>query len=414
MPNSISKDRIEEVLNRLEVFLEKDEWRGWDPYDGLNSKFLNALTLNLKWLRIAAIQIMKRSPVNLRTILGVPKQRNPKAMGLLVSAYILKYRCTKDVRFLDKARNILDWLIGMSTGYNGFSWGYNFNWQSTAFYVPRGIPTVVNSVFIAHAFLDLYKLIKEKDYLDIARSTCDFILNDLNKCYPSDIAAENEVSVLHAYSGDKTQNGSFCYSYTPLDKTCVFNASILAAELLARVYIYTQEKVLHEQSRHALKFVLASQNDDGSWFYGLTPSQKYIDSFHTGFLLVSLKNILANLNYLHRQEYRLALTNGYDYYTSTFFDDNGKPHYYHNSIYPIDLHCSAQGIITHVLFKDFDSNAIDTAYKIASWAIDNMWDNQKGYFYFQKAKRFINKTPYVRWPNAWMYLALMQLLRAEG
>jgi len=395
---------LESVLNKLEYFIQADAWRGYDPYDGLNSKFLRFLTFNRKWLRITVIQFMKRSPINLRPFFGIAISRNPKAMGLLSKAYLVQYKKTKKQEYLDKAREILDWLIANSAGYSGYSWGYNFNWQSAVFYIPKGIPTVVNTTFIANAFLDAYKITKEKNYLDIARSSCDFILNDLNRAKSKEQRAKG--------------NSAFCFSYSPIDNSCVHNANLLAAELLARVYTFTKEENLCESVFKSVKFTTSYQNPDGSWYYGLAPRQKYIDSFHTGFVLCSLKNILDYIDFADdgrckphtlSLQGRQILLKGYEYYKKTFFEDDGLPRYYNNKIYPIDLHCSAQGIITFLNFKKYDSEAIKIAKKIANWTIDNMWDDKKGYFYFQKTKLFTNKIQYLRWPNVWMYLALARL-----
>jgi len=376
----------ETVLNRLENFIEREDWQGYDPYDGLNSSFLRFLTFNGKWSRIAVTQAMKRSPINLRPVLGIDKMRNPKAMGLLARAYIERYRRKKNQRYLSQIREILDWLISNSSpGFTGYAWGYNFDWQSAVFYVPKGTPTIVNTSFIANAFLDGYKILKEKTYLDVARSSCDFVLDDLNRT---------------------SHDEKVCFSYSPADKLCVHNANLLGAELLARVYSITREESLLAQAKRAVDFTLAYQNPNGSWYYGILPRQKYVDSFHTGFVLVSLFNIINYTNTTNNSEYTRILLKGYEYYKKTFFDDNGMPYYYHDKTYPIDLHCSAQGIITFLKFDDYDHYAIKTAKKIATWAIDNMWDDKKGYFYFQKTKYFFNKIPYLRWPNAWMFYAL--------
>ncbi|MCK4252785.1 AGE family epimerase/isomerase, partial [candidate division WOR-3 bacterium] len=272
---------LESVLKKLEYFIQADAWKGYDPYDGLNSKFLRFLTFNRKWLRIAVIQFMKRSPINLRPFFGVAKSRNPKAMGLLVKAYLVQYKKTKKQEYLDKAREILDWLIANSAGYSGYSWGYNFNWQSAVFYIPKGIPTVVNTSFIANAFLDAYKITKEKNYLDIARNSCDFILNDLNRTNLSKMT--NDISKVSSEGKRMTNDQNlFCFSYSPLDKTCCHNANLLAVELLARVYSITKEEKLLENAKKSLEFTLAHHNSDGSWYYGLAGRQQYIDSFHTG------------------------------------------------------------------------------------------------------------------------------------
>ena len=396
---------IESVLNKLEYFFQSNDWKGWDPYDGLNSPFLNFLTFQKKWSRIAVIQFMKRSRVNLRPLFGIPKMHNPKAMGLLASAYALRYKHTKNDAYLNKTRKILDWLIAHSTGTNSYAWGHNFNWQSSVFYVPRGIPTVVNTVFIANAFLDAYTITKEESYLEVARSACDFILKDLNRSYIKDIRFADPK--IHKSSIEHPET-PFCFSYTPLDSNCTHNANLLAVELLTRVHHYTKEQILLENASMALKYTLSLQNPDGSWFYGVGNKQKYIDNFHTGFVLVSLANI-AQYSDLDDAQYIRNMKNAYNYYKLTFFEEIGRPHYYHNKIYPIDLHCSAQGIITYLRFKDIDKEAVKIARNIADWTMINMWDHENGYFYFQMKKRTINRVPYLRWPNVWMYLALAKL-----
>src|SRR6185436_7402589 len=64
-------------------------WAGWDPYDGLNSRLFQALPFfQNKLCRLAFIQFMKRSPVNLRPWLGVNPGRNPKGVALFASALV--------------------------------------------------------------------------------------------------------------------------------------------------------------------------------------------------------------------------------------------------------------------------------------------------------------------------------------
>ncbi|UCC11154.1 MAG: hypothetical protein JSW02_07275, partial [candidate division WOR-3 bacterium] len=357
------------IIQKLERFLEKDEWEGWDPYDALNSRFLQFATFEKKWLRIAAIQLLKRSPVNLRPLLGVPKSRSPKALGLIARAYLLRYRKTGKNSSLEKARALLDWLIAHSAGYSGYSWGHHFNWQSSIFYIPKGIPTVVNTSFIAQAFLDAYDITKEKNYLSVARDACNFILCDLNR---TQLESVNNVIT------DNPITDSFCFSYTPLDRTCVHNANMLAAELLARVYAYTKEQVLLDAARRATTFTLQHQNQDGSWYYGIGPRQLYIDNFHTGFVLVSLYHVLQNIKDTQDKRLTTALFKGFQYYRDTFFERNGASKYFKDNPYPRDLHCSAQGIITFLALRQYDRMSERYAEIITEWAMENMWDDRKG------------------------------------
>src|SRR4030043_1689744 len=54
---------------RLQAYIEAAGFKGYDPYDALNSPILSGLSLGNKVLRIAFIQLLKRLPVNLRPLL---------------------------------------------------------------------------------------------------------------------------------------------------------------------------------------------------------------------------------------------------------------------------------------------------------------------------------------------------------
>ena len=73
-------------LGALKRYCEAEGFKGWDPYDGLNSKVAEAI-LPLKhsaFLRLCVIQGFKRCPVNLRRIALVPKEYNAKGIGLFL------------------------------------------------------------------------------------------------------------------------------------------------------------------------------------------------------------------------------------------------------------------------------------------------------------------------------------------
>ena len=129
---------------------------------------------------------------------------------------------------------------------------------------------------------------------------------------------------------------------------------------------------------------------------------KFIDNFHTGYNLVALK---AWIDFTGEKNWEKELKNAYGYFLNTFWLENGCPKYYDNSLYPIDIHCSAQGIVTCLKLKDYDDQSIPMAKKIAQWAIENMQD-KSGYFYYQKTRWYTNKIPYMRWSQAWMFYAL--------
>ena len=78
---------IENIINsfqRLEQYCNSEKWNGWDPYDGLNSRFFKKLPVlkNNVTVKIMWIQLFKHNPINLRKLFMVPKGYNAKGLAL--------------------------------------------------------------------------------------------------------------------------------------------------------------------------------------------------------------------------------------------------------------------------------------------------------------------------------------------
>src|SRR5256886_15242418 len=188
---------------------------GYDPYDGLNSRLFQSTPFKKSRVaRLAWTQFHKRSPMNFRSLMGIPRERNAKAMALFALAALADFRRDPTKENEVEVRELLDDLIWMSLkGFRGACWGYNFDWQSRSFFVPRGTPTIVPTAFAARALCEAAEVISREEYLPFARTICDFILNDLNRSEET---------------GDEVW-----FSYAHLDQTRVFNASLLAGAELA-------------------------------------------------------------------------------------------------------------------------------------------------------------------------------------
>lgn len=375
---------VASTIAKLSEFFSAINYTGYDPYDGLNSPILRFFSFGIPQLRLYAQQLIKKSSINLRWLLGIKKDINPKGMGLIAMGYLNLYENTKENRYAEKAKTVLNWLKeNPSKGYSGYCWGYNFDWQSRAFFLPAGTPTVVNTSFISRAFVKAYEIFKDKDYLDIARSSCDFILKDLNRLDNGDL---------------------LCFSYSPLDHYFVHNATGLGSSLLAMVYDKTQETTLLENARKSLRYVAKHQQNDGAWYYGEdeTARKTGIDNFHTGFVLESFK-IYASATKDHSFDENIK--KGLEFYQKNFFLSDGAPKYFYNKIYPLDIHSACQAIITLIQLKEYGSD-MELCKRIYEWMIKNMWDEKRGYFYYQKHKFFTNKIPYIRWSQAWAFYTL--------
>jgi rhamnogalacturonyl hydrolase YesR len=388
-----TENLIEDSLKVLERYVRDNNFSGYDPYDALNSEKL--LGINNKFIRILFTQIFVYSPFNLRAFLDVTPEKNPKAIGLFLSSYCTLYKngLVKRKDLDDVTSKLINYLLKSSSkGYSGYCWGFNFNWQDVKRYAKKWTPTIVVTSYVGNSFLDLYEITKDKKYLKIANSICNFILKDLNLT--------------------ETEKG-ICFSYTPIDRQMVHNANCLGAAFLSRVYSVTKKEKLLNYSLKAFDFSLSHQNNDGSFAYSINQvtykTRDQID-FHQGFILDSIIDFIKYSGEKNKK-YEQSLLKGSQFYIHQQFENCGRSKWRLPLHFPVDIHHQAQGIITlsklYNLFKE--DKYLNFAKKIAKWTIKNMQDGT-GYFYYQKWPFLTNKVPYMRWSQAWMMLSLASLL----
>jgi hypothetical protein len=372
---------------KLLAYCESREWAGVDPYDGLNSKLFEALpVLNRRIPRLLLTQALKRSPINIRPFLLVPPTQNPKALGLFLMSLI---RFTK-LGLLNREDQLwsvverLEALRSRDTSY--WCWGYSFAWQTRTLLVPRGFPNLVCTTFVANALLDAYKQTGESRFLVMASSAAEYMLTEL-------------------YWTDGGSVAGFGYPL-PSMRNNIHNGNFLGAALFCRVGKETGERKFMEPALRVARYSASRQKQDGSWAYGEAPSQEWVDNFHTGYNLCALRSIARDLE---TPEFDSCVRRGFEFYRNHFFLKNGTPKYFHDHIYPIDIHCVAQSILTLLEFKDLDPGNVPLAHTVLRWAMEHMWDD-RGFFYYRKLRTCTIRTSYMRWSQAWMLLAMSSLL----
>lgn len=397
----------EEFINsfvKLKSYCEKESFKGWDPYDGLNSRIFQALPLLRKsaLCRLVVIQGFKRIPFNLRRIALVPKEYNAKGIGLFLSGYCNLYRVVekhpewsdrlgtrKEIK--ERITELAELLISLRSqgNYSGACWGYNFDWQARRLFLfPKNTPTVVATNFCATALMDAFEVTGENRYLDIALSAADFVIKDLHRTPYKD---------------------GFLFSYSPLKgNDTVFNASLLGSRLLSYCYRYTGKEEYRILAGQSVRACCAGQREDGAWVYGMLPVQSWVDSFHTGY---NLDALIAYQELTGDISFNSFIEKGFDYYVRNFFESDGTPKYYDNRTYPIDIHCPGQLLVTlSRLNKAEEYSAL--ADRVLDWTIRNMQD-RKGFFYYQLKPGISSKISYMRWSNAFMFNALSHYLLSK-
>lgn len=380
---------IRKATINLFDYCRLNNWSGYDPYDGLSSPIFDWFPfLQNRYARLMFIQFMKRLKINLRTIVGIPREQNPKGLALFSSA-ILKLYNIGLINDSDIVVSVIDQLINKRTPNQRYiSWGYNFDWQQRKLLVPKYTPNIICTTFAGNALLDAYEKFDDSSYLEMALSAGNFLIKGLNI--------------------SKSTKG-ICFSYTPLDKSQVHNANLLGAAYLARLYRISGSREFLDYAISAARYSVARQAADGSWPYGESGVQKWIDNFHTGYNLIALHRISQ---YTGNKEFVENIKKGFHFYISNFFSDGCLAKYYHNRLYPIDIHSIAQSIVTLLELKELNKNSVDIAVSICQWAINNM-QNKEGFFYYQKKQFYKNKISYMRWSQAWMLMALSTLLEKK-
>ncbi len=387
-------DLFQSAYDELFSWCREHDFAGHDPFDALNSRIFQATPLaQSRNARLIWTQLVKRSPSDFRALARVPAERNAKGIALFALAQIANYRRVKTEESAVQVRDFVSGLLSMKLeGYSGACWGYNFDWQSRKFFAPRDTPTIVPTAFAARALIEAGQDLQDlRDLQDTVRSVCDFIIRDL----PRTVDNKDEL----------------CFSYAPKTDTRIFNASLLAAEVLASVGKSMGDQELFELAERATRYVVNNQRADGSWFYGTDPNQGWIDNFHTAYLLFSLKRIIDVSSF--GSEFQPALERGYEFWKNNFFLAEGWPKYYHDDPYPADAHAAASAIVTLLECMPLDDDAATLARKIAAWTIQNLRDS-RGFFYYQRRRFYTVRKPYMRWTQAWMLYALARLLEEQN
>ena len=369
-------------LNKLEGWVQEAGWKAYDTFDGLASPYAGLITRNNPFLKQVWQQGVRRFPINLRPLLGIKPSMSSKGMGFFAQGYLRLFKTHNNPRFLEKARFCLKWLIeNRSGGFRGFCWGNHFDYQSRGGNIPKGAPTIVWTGLIGHAFMDASDALADDQYLEVAKSACDLILDEL---------------------GWMEMEGGICFRYYPGATNDIHNSNMIGASLLARVGARLANSRYLEMAERAVNFTVKHQTSEGAWYYGVAQKWRWVDSFHTGYVLETLD---CACRYIENSKHKAALKRGYRFFIETFFGEDGTPRYYDCKTRPLDIQCASQGIQTLVNLRELDSRSIPIALKVANWTIANMQD-ATGYFYYRKYPLITNKTPTLHWGQATMFAAL--------
>ncbi|RJR34373.1 MAG: hypothetical protein C4576_26710 [Desulfobacteraceae bacterium] len=379
------RDKILESLLKVEKWVEARDYKGYEPFDGLSSA-LRPLTFGNLFLDRILMQTVRQSPFNLRPLLGVKPLDSTIGRGYMAWGYLTLLKTTGEKCYELKAVDCLRWLMeNKSPKFEEYSWGKHFDFASRGGRYPKHEPITVWTSLIAMAFLDAYDLLGDLEFLEVGESVCRWILR----------LGRNEMDPGISLSYTGSGNGG----------STIHNHSVLAAAVLARTAKYLPSTEFLDVAKEIMRFTCSCQLPHGGWYYGEEAMFRWIDNFHTGYVLDSLKYYIDATG---DDEFRSNLLRGREFYKKSFFERSGRPKYYYDRVFPVDSQCASQAIDTLAAFAEEDPSALSLALKVADWMIDHMQD-QEGYFYYRQYPLIKAKTPMLHWAQATMYKALTLL-----
>ncbi|WP_136601181.1 prenyltransferase/squalene oxidase repeat-containing protein [Salinigranum halophilum] len=366
------------ILDTLSYSYERD-YIGYDYFDGMSSRVLQALPFDNKWVNIAFQEGIKRFPVNLRPIFLVEQRQNFKGTALFVIANCCAYDLTDDDFYKDEAVKLADWLIdNQSDGFDGFCGGHRHEMQQLREKRDAEVPNIIPTSFAVKALLTASRF--EQRFEDYALKSVDFV--------------QSELEYREVENGAKIK-------YQPLEDGSYYtlNGGAIGARMFVDLYDHFGDKEYLNKATKLLDYLTTKQTELGGWMYREPASASHLsmDNHHNGFIIESYHRY-ATVTGSNR--YYDTLETSAEFYKSLLFNLDGSPNWEETSSYPKDIHACAQGIITFSLLGDHEF-----AEKIIDWTINNLYGGD-GEFYYQKRRVYTKRFTLMRWCQAWMAYAL--------
>jgi hypothetical protein len=398
-------------LHQLIIWLERNGWAGWDPYDIWDNRLGMWMAKRENIVEQIASSLTSRAgiffPIIIRKALKVEPKINAKAMGLFATGFLNIEKAGKQSFTINHESGYVPcfrWLEDHKiVRWGGGGWGYPFDWKSRIL-IPKNTPTIVNSAIIGDAYWLKYKYHGDRESLSQCENICLFIVNGLNR------------------SGHK-HDGTFCFSYTPIDNFQVHNANLFGAEFIIRIGLETGRDDWIETGIAAARFSLSEVREDGTLNYWSNEQADGLqqDTYHSGFEIRSLNRIASSTG---NSEFRHAADKYFKTWLADFFSPNGTPCLHRGQTNILEVHSCAEsllcaanmfgaGNLSRELFLEHITGVLYAAEKL--WVAKSA---NNGYFASQVKEQMglhmMTNIPYIRWGQAWMFNALAELILIIG
>lgn len=375
MPDvAMTHDEIGWLRGRAEAvggLLQREDYRGWDPFDLTNSRLLRVPEDWARTQLVASKVGARLVPAWARRALLVPVIEDPKTY---VCAYF-GYRALGDV---GRARELADRLAALAAP----AWGYDFAWGTrTSGVNRRRASTLVPGSFAVFALAD------------------DTVVSGPRHASVLMKAIEHYATRHHTTSPE----GEFL-AYFAEGKVNTHNANLLgcaALSIAARVF----ERPDWEQlAARCAETTLARVDERGYLRYAEHPSGEWTDCFHHLYVMACVLALRQTNPALGSTDDVLERMRSY--FRQAFLRDDGLINYYPGRLYPVDPHNYAAAAIYAMVFGTDEDLPRGRAPELLAAVDDQMWDPARGRYLFRRHPRRVDRRAFLRWTQAWMFAAL--------
>jgi hypothetical protein len=322
------------------------------------------------------------------------KQRFPIADAHYAMAFALLSRTLGDEVYYRRAVHFLDVLEATRCpAYKRYCWGYPFDWETRTGTMTRDTPLITTIPYVYEAFRDVFVIDGNLKWQRIMQSIAEHAAYD--------------------YHDIRTSARASTCSYTPdpADRGGVVNASAYRAFVLTRAALDFSNEEYRRIADRNLRFVIESQNGDGSWNYAMDGHRTFIDHFHTCFVLKALAKIESCTG---DPECSKAIDRGVSYYVRHLFDEKGWPKPFARrprlTIYRHELYDCAECLNLGVLLKG-RYNELDRI--LASLINLDGWQKKDGSFRARRLMIGWDNVPMHRWAQSQVFRSLCFFLYRE-
>jgi hypothetical protein len=320
--------------------------------------------------------------------------RFPIADAHYAMGFAFLHQATQNQAFLEKAIHFLAVLQQTRCpGFEGFGWGYPFDWVTRNGVMEKETPLITTTPYAYEAFLQVYSLNGQEQWKEILELIVRHVVSDITDFQTS-------------------EHASSC-SYTPFDKGGVINAAAYRAFLLTNAAQLFSNEAYWRIAERNIKFVLETQNADGSWYYAIDGVRDFVDHYHTCFVLKSLAKIHALTGHKGCLE---AISRGISYYLANLFDTDGLPRPFSRAprmtVYKRELYDCAECLNLCLLLRD-RFPVLEEKLSTVLEGILNHWIKPDGSFRSRRLYFGWDQVPMHRWGQSQMFRSLAYYLAQE-